>query len=33
MDGIVEISRDNATLKTVNLLNGDHRINILGRAI
>lgn len=33
MDGVVEISSDNATVKTVDVLNGDHRIDILGRVI
>ena len=33
MDGIVEISSDNATVKTVDVLNGEHRIDILGRVI
>ena len=33
MDGAVEISSDNATVKTVDVLNGDHRIDILGRVI
>lgn len=33
MDGIVEISSDNATVKTVDVLNGDHRIDILGRVV
>ncbi len=33
MDGVVEISSDNATVKTVDVLNGDHRIDILGRVV
>lgn len=33
MDGVVEISSDNPTVKTVDVLNGDHRIDILGRVV
>lgn len=33
MDGVVEISSDNVTVKTVDVLNGDHRIDILGRVV
>lgn len=33
MDGVVEISSDNATVKTVDVLNGDHAIDILGRVV
>ncbi len=33
LDGIVEISSDNPTVKTVDVLNGDHTINILGRVV
>lgn len=33
MDGVVEISSDNATVKTVDVLNGDHRVDILGRVV
>ncbi|KQO38168.1 phage repressor protein [Acidovorax sp. Leaf84] len=33
LDGVIEISSDNATVKTVDVLNGDHRIDILGRVV
>lgn len=33
MDGIVEISSDNPTVKTVDVLNGDHTIDVLGRVV
>lgn len=33
MDGVVEISSDNVTVKTVDVLNGDHSINVLGRVV
>lgn len=33
MDGVVEISSDNPTVKTVDVLNGDHSINVLGRVV
>lgn len=33
MDGVIEISSDNPTVKTVDVLNGDHCIDILGRVI
>lgn len=33
MDGIVEISSDNPTVKTVDVLNGDHSIDVLGRVV
>ena len=32
-DKAIEISSDNATVKTVDVLNGDHRIDILGRVV
>lgn len=33
MDKAIEISSDNATVKTVDVLNGDHSIDILGRVV
>lgn len=33
MDGIVEISSDNPTVKTVDVLNGEHSIDVLGRVV
>ncbi len=33
MDGAMEISSDNITVKTVDVLNGDHAIEILGRVV
>lgn len=33
MDGVVEISSDNPTVKTVDVLNGDHSIDVLGRVV
>lgn len=33
MDGVVEISSDNPTVKTVDVLNGDHAIDVLGRVV
>ena len=33
MVNIPRISSDNATVKTVDVLNGDHRIDILGRVV
>jgi len=33
LDGIIEISSDNVTVKTVDVLKGDHRIDILGRVV
>ena len=33
MDKAIEISSDNPTVKTVDVLNGDHRIDILGRVV
>ena len=33
MDKALEISSDNPTVKTVDVLNGDHAIDILGRVI
>lgn len=33
MDKALEISSDNATVKTVDVLNGDHHIDILGRVV
>ena len=33
MDGKMEISSDNPTVKTVDVLNGGHSVNILGRVV
>lgn len=33
MDGVVEISSDNPTVKTVDVLNGDRAIDVLGRVV
>lgn len=33
MDGVVEISSDNPTVKTVDVLNGDQPIDVLGRVV
>ena len=33
MDGVVEISSDNPTVKTVDVLNGEHSIDVLGRVV
>lgn len=33
MDKAIEISSDNATVKTVDVLNGDHSVDILGRVV
>lgn len=33
MDGVIEISSDNPTVKTVDVLNGDHSIDVLGRVV
>ena len=33
MDGSVEISSDNATVKTVDVLNGGQAIDVLGRVV
>ena len=33
MDGVVEISSDNPTVKTVDVLNGDHSVDVLGRVV
>lgn len=33
MDGSIEVSSDNPTVKTVDVLNGDHAVQVLGRVI
>lgn len=33
MDGAMEVSSDNATVKTVDVLNGDNPLNVLGRVV
>ncbi|BCB27037.1 hypothetical protein SKTS_19230 [Sulfurimicrobium lacus] len=33
LDGAYEITSDNPTVKTVDILNGDHEVGILGRAV
>lgn len=33
MDGVIEISSDNPTVKTVDVLNGDHAVDVLGRVV
>ncbi|MBU0593343.1 MAG: helix-turn-helix domain-containing protein [Gammaproteobacteria bacterium] len=33
MDGAYEITSDNPTVKTVDVLNGDHQVDILGRVV
>ena len=33
MDGQLEVSSDNTTIKTVDVLNGDHEVNVLGRVV
>lgn len=33
MDGVVEISSDNPTVKTVDVLNGEHSVDVLGRVV
>jgi phage repressor protein C with HTH and peptisase S24 domain len=33
MDGAMEVSSDNINIKTVDVLNGDHQLNVLGRVV
>ena len=33
MDGAMEVSSDNVNIKTVDVLNGDHQLNVLGRVV
>ena len=33
MDGTLEVSSDNMTIKTVDVLNGDHQVRVLGRVV
>ena len=33
IDGQVEISSDNPTVKTVDVLNGEHNVTVLGRVV
>lgn len=33
MDGAMEVSSDNTNIKTVDVLNGDHQLNVLGRVV
>jgi phage repressor protein C with HTH and peptisase S24 domain len=33
MDGVIEISSDNPTVKTVDVLNGEHSVDVLGRVV
>lgn len=33
MDGSLEVSSDNANIKTVDVLNGDHEVRIIGRVV
>lgn len=33
MDGALEVSSDNANIKTVDVLNGDHEVRVMGRVV
>lgn len=33
LDGVYEVSSDNPTVKTVDVLNGDHQVDVLGRVL
>ena len=33
MDGTLEVSSDNVTIKTVDVLNGEHQVRVLGRVV
>lgn len=33
LDGAIEVSSDNPTVKTIDVLNGDHQIQVLGRVV
>lgn len=33
MDGSLEVSSDNANIKTVDVLNGDHEVRVIGRVV
>jgi len=33
MDGSLEVSSDNANIKTVDVLNGDHEVRVVGRVV
>jgi len=33
LDGTIEVSSDNPTVKTIDVLNGDHQIQVLGRVV